>query len=292
VNWFQHNRWLGMFLIIFGVITLASLLFLWRARSDFSEANARFTESLNEQGRLERLDPFPNDANYEKMKVHLNSYSTTLEEMKEEIKTRMLPLTALAPNEFQARLREVTLAAAAKARANKVKLPPSFHLGFDEFTAALPNTTAAPLLGQELSQIALLMDYLIDARVDSLISFRRTPLPEERGATAATPTPKPGPKGAGATAVTPTVVERNVVDLTFLATSAAARKLVNQIASSSQQFFIIRTLYVRNEKEKGPPREESGRAQATPAPNAALTFIVGNEHVQVSARVEMLRFGF
>ena len=166
-------------------------------------------------------------------------------------------------------------------------MPANFHLGFDEYTARLPDNIAAPLLAQELSQIALLTDSLISARVDGLTSLRRIPLPEERGGTAATPARKPGQTEAEATSV-----ERSVVDVTFAASSAVARKALNQIASSSQQFYIIRALHVRNEKDKGPPREEGARAQATPAPNAALHFIVGNEHVEVSARIEMLRFNF
>jgi hypothetical protein len=85
----------------------------------------------------------------------------------------------------------------------------------------------------------------------------------------------------------------------------AARKVLNQIASSSQQFYIVRTLYVRNEKDKGPPREgasaeaaaaatPSGFAAPSPTPGGGgpLKFIVGNEHVQTSIRVEMLRFTF
>ena len=78
------------------------------------------------------------------------------------------------------------VAVADKARANKVKLPDNFALGFEEFTAALPNTAAAPLLGQELSQVELLMNILIDAHVDGVTALVRTHLPEER---TASPTP-------------------------------------------------------------------------------------------------------
>jgi hypothetical protein len=76
---------------------------------------------------------------------------------------------------------------------------------------------------------------------------------------------------------------------------------LNDIVSSSGQFFIIRTLYVHNEKDKGPPREKTAEAtpaestQATPAQQGAaapLNFIVGNEHIEVSATIEMLRFTF
>jgi hypothetical protein len=295
VNWFRQNRWLGIFFALFGGLTLLSLLFVWWARAGLVGASAQFDDSLKELTRLERLDPFPNDVNYDKLKVHLDNYSATLDKVKDELKTRMLPVGPLAPNEFQARLRQATTAVAEKARTNKVKLPPAFHMGFDEYTAALPNNTAAPLLGQELAQISLLVSYVIDARVDSLISLRRIPLPEERpglAAGAATTTPKSVAQQTGAATGGPRVIDRSAVDVTFFGPSAAARRVLNQITSSSQQFFIVRTLYVRNEKGSGPPREEPGKTQPSPTPAGALNFIVGNEHVQVSARVEMLRFNF
>ena len=87
--------------------------------------------------------------------------------------------------------------------------------------------------------------------------------------------------------------------MTFASSPSAARRVINQIASASQQFYIIRTLHVLNEKEKGPPRAETS-AQGAPAdtaapgakPNAALNFIVGGEHIQTSANIELVRFTF
>ena len=311
MNWFQQNRWLGTFLIIFGICALLAGIFLYRASSNWRVAKGAFDTAAAERLRLERLDPFPNEANYQKMKVYLEKYSAALDKFKEELTTRVLPAPPLAPNEFQSRLRQVTTVTLSRAGANKVKLPDKFHLGFDEFTTTLPNTVAAPLLGQELSQIQMLMNILVDARVDSVTSFQRAHLPEERGvapAPRATPTPAPGrrttaargQKPAEAAAPEPKLLERNVVNLTFKATATAARKVLNQIEGSNGQFYIIRTVYVRNEKDKGPPREKTAGANPPPsepaAPNAPgnapLNFIVGNEHIEVSARVEMLRFTF
>jgi hypothetical protein len=182
-----------------------------------------------------------------------------------------------------------------------VKLPDKFQLGFDEFARMMPSTAVTVLLGQELSQVQMLINTLLDAKVDSITSFRRHPLPEERGAS---PTPSPGRRVAttakpGGTP-TPKLIERNVVEISFKAAPGAARKVLNEITSSTSQFFIIRTLYVHNEKGKGPPHERT--AKPTPAPNpqaspgqqgaGALNFIVGNEHIEVSATVEMLRFTF
>lgn len=292
MNWFQADRWLGRFLVAFGVFTLVSLWFLFHAKSDFGEAKARFDETAAERNRLERRDPFPSDVNYQKLKADIDNYSAVLGKFEEELRNHTLPATPLAPNEFQTRLRQAMVASAAKARANKVKLPSNFALGFDEFTAALPNSDIAPLLGRELAQAELLINILVDARVDRVTGFaRKAGLP---GTTAAA-TPAPAKKPTLSPASGLKVIEHNIVDLTFVASPLAAHKVLNQIASANQQLYVIRTLHVRNEKEKGPAREgnASGAAVATPPPaNAPLNFIVGNEYIETSARIEMLRFIF
>jgi hypothetical protein len=304
MNWYRQNRWLGTFLIVFGISTLLAVYFLFSAKSNSDEALARFNEAAAERGRLERLDPFPSEANYKKMKVHLENYSAALDKLKEELKTRVLPVPTLAPNEFQSRLRQAMVAISDKARANRVKLPDNFALGFDEFTAALPNTASAPLLGQQLAQIELVLNILIDAHVDGITALVRAPLSEERGAASTTPTPAPGPgrKPAGPTATGPKVLERGQIDLSFNSAPSVARKVLNQIGSSNVQFYITRTLHVHNEKEKGPAREQptaagaAAPAQSTAAAktpsNAAISFIVGNEHLETSARIELVRFTF
>jgi hypothetical protein len=260
-----------------------------------------FDQATAERNRLQNLDPFPNDANYRKLQGYLDRYNAALEKFKDELKVEVAPDPPLAPNEFQSRLRQATVAVEERARTNNVKLPDRFQLGFDEFARTMPSTAVAALLGQELSQVQMLINILLDAKVDSITSFRRHPLPEQRGASA-TPIPSPGQRVAtnakpGGTSI-PKLIERNVVDVTFRAAPGAARKVLNEITNSTGQFFIIRTLYVHNEKDKGPPHERT--TTPTPMPQAspgqqgagALNFIVGNEHVEVSATIEMLRFTF
>lgn len=304
MKWFQQNRALGTLLLVSGIcILLGAALLYWRL-SVWSDARQTFDQAAAERTRLQRLDPFPNDANYRKLQGHLERYRTALDKFKGELKAQVVPESPLAPNEFQSRLRQATLAVEERARTNNVKLPDKFQLGFDEFTRTMPDTTVAPLLGQELSQVQMLINILLDAKVDSITSFHRRPLPGERGA--ATPAPTPSPvrgRGTVATAkpgATPAaaLIERNVVDVTFKAAPGTARKVVNEITGSTGQFFIIRTLYVHNEKDKGPPRERAASPTPTPqaspgqSPAGALNFIVGNEHIEISATIEMLRFTF
>ncbi len=296
MNWYRENRWLGNFLIAFAVTALVALWFLFRARSGFTEASAQFNEAATEHNRLEHLNPFPNEGNFRKTQAALNDYGATLTKLKEELKARVLPVEPIAPNEFQSRLRRAIVNTTEKARTNRVKLPENFHLGFDEFRTTLPTTAAAPLLGQELAQVELLFGILIDARVDAIAVVKRILPPEthstDSGQAPAATTPAVR-KPAGAANAAPAVFERETVDLTFTASPSATRKVLNQIGSSEQQFFIVRTLYVRNQQLKGPAREQTtATAGTTPPPTSAIKFIVGNEHVEITARIEMVRFAF
>jgi hypothetical protein len=307
MNWFRQNRFLGTFLIALGVCTLAAVWFLFSAKSDCDDASTRLNQTVAELNRLKGLSPYPSEENLRKMKGHADDYAKALAKLKDELKLRVLPVMPMAPNEFQARLRVATTAAAEKARSNKVKLPDRFYLGFDEFDSALPRTEAAPLLAQELAQIQWLLNVLIDARVDALTSLRRTALPEETAA--ALPSAPSAARKPGATLPAgPKLLERNVVEATFVSTPAAARRVLNQIAGASQQFFVIRLLHVRNEKDKGPSREvaqdtaggtvvnsssaAAGSPGAKPTPAASLNFIVGTEHIETSAQIEIVRFTF
>ena len=300
--WFQQNRFLGTFVAIFVIATLGAAYFLLSARSGFTEAKVEFDTNAAELSRLQRLSPFPTEVNLRKMKAQAEDYGAQLDKLKGDLRLRVLPVTPMAPNEFQSRLRQASTALAEKARVNRVKLPDNFYLGFEEFAAALPDTAAAPLLGQQLAQAELLANILLDARVEAITTFRRATAGGQRATTAAaTPTPTPPRGAAAAAAVAPSPVERVAIETAFVSAPGAARRVLNQIASANEQFYIVRTLHVLNEKDKGPPRDAAGggasaapvsAAPGTPATPSGLQFIVGSERITTSARVEMLRFTF
>lgn len=288
MNWYQENRWIGNFLVAFVATLFFATWFLFHCKSEFAEAFVRFNEVATERIRLEHLNPFPNEENFRKSQIALDNYGEALGKTKEDLKSQVVPLVPLAPNEFQTRLRQAIVNAIERARTNGVKLPENFHLGFDEFTAALPDTVASPILGQSLIQVELLLNILIDNRVDAITNLRPTALSSKQPTAT---TPKSG-------AEPPKVVERFIVELAFTASPTAVRKILNQIASFDRQVFIVRTLHVRNEQSKGPSRERNGEiATAGIAPDrssspASIKFIVGEEHLEVAATVEVVRFTF
>src|ERR1043166_10105282 len=234
MKWFQQNRTFGAFLIGFGICALLVVALLYWRWSAWSNAKQAFDKVAAERDRMARLDPFPNDTNYRKLQDYVEKYRVTLDKFKETLKTEVVPAPPLAPNEFQSRLRLVTIATMDRARVNNVKLPDKFQFGFDEFATTMPATAVASLLGQELSQVQKLVNILLDAKVDSITSLHRARLPEEGGGS---PTPTPSPVTGRSRVATskasgtpvPALIQRNTIDVTFKAAPSAARKVVNEI---------------------------------------------------------------
>src|ERR1700719_4661798 len=127
MNWFRENRWLGSFLIAFGALSVFALWFLFSAKGNFADASGQFREAAAERSRLEHLNPFPNEDNFRKTQTELENDRASLNKLKEELRTEVVPVSSVAPNEFQSRLRQAILAATERARTNRVKLPENFH---------------------------------------------------------------------------------------------------------------------------------------------------------------------
>ena len=305
MNWFRENPFWSAFIAIAGGALLLAMGLLWWTKGSFEDAMARYRESAAEQTRLESGHPYPSSVNVGKMKTYLDNYKATLGKLKAELKTRMLTEAPLAPNEFQTRLRQAIIHTAENARNNRVKLPANFFLGFDEFVSSLPSSEDAPALGQELSQVQLLLNTIIEARVDAITAFHRVSHPGT--ATGASPAPATTPRTPSKPSPGPKTIEQRTVEFAIAASPAAGRRVINQISADNEQFFIIRAIYVKNQKDKGPPRETAAGtgaaiplptpvapAGASPAPAATpagpLNFIVGNEHIDLSARVELVNF--
>jgi hypothetical protein len=301
MNWFRQNRFLGSFLVGSALATLLSLCFLFYAKGRAHEAHARFEATVNEMTRLRRGTPFPNAENLSRTQTQTEAYRASLLALEEELQARMYPQLPLQPNEFQAQLRLAVNSVSERAAATRVQLPANFALGFDPYTVSLPNREAAARLGRQLRAVEWLVNTLIDAHVDALIGLRRTALPEEKEAP--TPPPRPTRAPAAAQTVKPApekMVDSSSIELAFSTSPAGARRFLNQVAAAKDQFYVIRNLTIKNQADKGPKR---GGLEAAATPSVAgampgrskeplIRFIVGTEHLDVAARIEITRFHF
>jgi len=234
MNWFQQNRFLGIFIGGLAFAALLSVSFLFHEKSAANREQARLETTINELTRLRRSTPFPSEENFRRAKAQSDNYHDLLFALKNELKTRTFPKPPLPPNEFQAQLRQVATDVIERARASKVQLPESFNLGFDEYATSLPNTAAAPHLGRQLLAIEWIVNAIVDAHVDSLQSLTRSSLPEEN----ATPAPTRGRTRGGKESKTPEasarIVDSSSIDVAFSGSPAAARRILNQIAATKE----------------------------------------------------------
>lgn len=297
MNWFLQNRFLGSFLPGLGLATLLSLWFLLHEKGRAGAAQSQLESTVTELNRLRASSPLPNDENLEKTRAQTDAYRTSLLALENGLKNRMFPRLPLQPNEFQAQLRLAVTAVQERAGANKVQLPANFNLGFDDYATSLPTGEAAPRLGRQLRAIEWLANTIIDARADALSGLMRTQLAEEKAVPTPTRLSKAGVAAGASKGTVEKIVESTSVDLKFSGSPAAVRRIVNRIASAKDQFYILRTLMVKNQVDKGPKRG-APEAGSTPPQNATgakgkeppIAFIVGTEHLDVAAKVEIVKF--
>ena len=274
MNWSRKNQFLSGLILGFTLLTLGALAFFLHEKSAADDQRTRLETTSAELQKLRDCRPFPNEANLHKMNAQTESYRSSLGALEAELKARSLPLAPLQPNEFQTQLRQAVNAVVAEATAKKVQLPENFYLGFEDYANALPNSRAAPLLGRELKAVTILIDAIVDARIDALSDLARTPLPEEKSTSSPTPTPsRAGGRAQIPTAEVPGPVSAQLIEIAFGGSPAATRKFLNGVASVKEQLFVIRSLVVKNEHEKGPKRGATTPAAAavplggTPGPS-------------------------
>src|SRR5256885_15063938 len=123
MNWYRENRWLGNFLLGCAMALFLSVWFLFYGKGSFDDALTDFNNAATERSRLEHLNPFPNEENFRKTQAALDDYGASLNKLKDELRAQTLPISPLAPNEFQSRLRQAIVGTNEKARTNRVKLP-------------------------------------------------------------------------------------------------------------------------------------------------------------------------
>jgi len=281
MNWIKENKFLTAF--IGATITGAGVLvfLLVTSKAHFEEVQNDYNSAATELTRLQSLVPYPDEANLKEVTARKNEYVASSTRLQEALAAVQFPLEPIHPEEYQDQLKKTVDDAVEKAGPGV--LPAKFYLGFDSYQSSPPKGEAAGPLARELKAIEWVVNALIDAKVHSITDIRRIPLGEETTETKAAlrPSNSKTPKTTG--------VFKSAFEITFIAEQGRVRSALNSIVNSKKQFYIIRSLIVKNEKEKGPPRAEISGAGSLD-PSQKLQVIAGNEKLIVTARIDMVDF--
>jgi hypothetical protein len=302
MNWVKENKFLSGFIavMVLGAGVLGYLLYTaWGAYSDVTD---QYTEQANALHQLQIRVPYPDKTNLTKYQAERDDLIDATHSLASSLAQFVLPTPEMTPSAFQDRLRDTLSAVISEAQQTGVKLPEDFTMDFKKYQTSPPPTEAAGPLGRQLAGLKLVMDILIQEHVDSVLSLDRTPLPQE-GAGGA------HGKGIGQSAGGG-LVEKIPFEIRFTANQPAFQKVLNDLAASSKQFFITRTLLVQNSDPKpvakelapapAPAAAQPGAPGATVAADVAgaadasggsyLKFIVGTEKLDVAMRIDMVSF--
>ena len=253
---------------------------LFCAHASWTAASASFAQASSALTRLEQALPFPNEENVGKMKSMAKDYEKAAANLRDKLHGFVRPAVELAPSDFQTQLRLAVTRVTEAARQKAVVIPAKFHFGLDEFASALPPESDTPFLGQELAESEWILSTLLDSGVESVPSYRRSRVIGEPTA------PRNGSeaKERGVSSV----LRRTWIEVTFVSTEEAARRALNQITGDNSQFVVVRLLRIKSQQQKGPGRD----AVVSPEPvrqRHSVRFIVGDERVETTATIELVR---
>jgi hypothetical protein len=316
MDWIKENKFLSGWLAVtlLGALALGFLLF--QAKGKHAEAQEAYETKAAELATLQGKKPYPDEDNLKKMGELQKAHQAGIDELHKQLVAMEIPLTPMTPEKFQDELRESVRRVTAKAAERGVKIGgegKTFYMGFDKYQSERPKEEAAAPLGRMLKAMELAIMNLIEAGPTDITDLKREILPEE-GSEKDAKTPATPAKGKEKAADKPDLVARRHFDVSFVAVERNFRSFVNGLVASKQQFFIPKSVIVKNEKEQGPPKAVAAapapfvpppvdpNAPADPnAPPAAapaaptapvenIKFIVGDEKLQVAMRIDVVDF--
>ena len=297
MNWIKENKFLTGFFAAM-LVGLGGLgYFLFSAMGSFDEATTRYNGLASDLTRLQNLPVSPSQKNLAALGAQKDEAVKAIAAFQSSLAAKAFPLEPMTPEQFQDKLKATKNAVVDKAQGSP-KLPDKFFLGFDVYETRPPEREAAAPLGRELKAIEWLFMQLIESKVTEVKSIKRDQLPEESGKA------RSGDKGDKKGKA---LVSSHTVDLVVQCQQSALATFLNSLISpKAPQFYIARTVAVKNQNEKGPPRVVNAPPPPpppSPTPNTPPTptppappagpiagYIVGEEQIEVTMQIEIVDF--
>lgn len=322
MSWATENKFLTGFFAVTAIGAGALGFLLFQAKGHYNELYSTYEQDSADLNRLQELKPYPNAENVKKLEEQRKAHVTAIAQLQEKLNKHEIPVENISPAQFQDRLRAAVDEINKRATEARVKLPENFAFGFERYLSSPPSPEAASPLGHQLKAIELAVRTAIQSRGRELEirSLTRDELPQEQGGAAAeTAQPTKGGKSAGKGGKpAPDLVKKYPFGLVLFGDQASFLNAFNKIVAQPEQFYIPRVVSVVNEKQAGPTRAETAAAPSgtpdasgTPVPPvdpsagtpptgtppagavarpAAATYIVGEERVEATIRLEIAEF--
>ncbi len=318
MNWILENKFVAGVLAVTAIGAALLLFLIMGARGQYLETAGEYERETGELQRLQALKPYPEEANFSKLTEQREQHAAQVQKLREKLTAMELPKEPVSPEQFQDLLRSKVSELETLAAENGVALPSGFYLGFPTYQGSPPRGEATERLGWQLRAIESVIRGVLEAKVTSIDSIERQPLPEEVGGAQPVATANKG-NGKGTAGPGADLVSRYPFTLALTGEQSRIRTVLNRLAKTREQFLIVRTLKLENEKTIGPAKgiapatgEPGAPGEALPAPEQTesleallggaaapgqtpsaaktLTFILGDEKLKATVTIDIVDF--
>ncbi len=307
MSWIKDNKFI--FALVGGTLAGAILLIFagTQGSSRYAQAKEKFDAAAADAASFENLALYPTAANRDAKRKALDGYRKSVDSLQIAFAPfRPKEIANISPQEFTTRVLAANTEVRKAFEDAGATIPEAFFVGFEGYKTSLAPAKTTGVLDYQLASIKHLMLELAKAKPAGLKNLHRPALPEEEGKEykpSATAVARPFP-----------------LEIAFVGPEKSAREFLSAITKPENQFVVIRSLRVTNDK-KDPPRTADAKfdkptapakaadvfgggfvlpgddaaAPAGQAPKTAdtsriLAQVLGNEQVQVFIRLDVLQF--
>ncbi len=254
MSWIKENK----FLVGLCGGTLFALILLYvvgsKGSAKYDLAKEDFDIKAQEAASFEKLPLYPKRENLDAKNKALNEYRKAAETLQGDFSPfRPEEIKNVSPQAFTNELKAANDEVRKAFEDAGTVVPDAFFCGFENYKTSLAGGRATGILSYQLAGTKKLMLALAAARVSELKNLHRPALEEERG----------GQFNAGANVARPLPLE-----ITFKGSEKAVRNFLSSVIKPSDQYFVIRSIRLANEK-KDPPRASDAKFDKPAAAKAA-----------------------
>ncbi|BCU75570.1 Amuc_1100 family pilus-like protein [Luteolibacter sp. LG18] len=310
MSWIKENP----FVAVLGGVTVVgagALLFLGtHFAGDYEKALTAYKDDSDVVAKAEKLNVYPTKTNAQAKSKAIEDYKSEIGKLQDAYRAfRPAEVKNIAPQEFTNNLKASSDKIRAAFTSANATLPESFFVGFENYKSSLAQEGATGILDYELGAFTNVFLALAKAGPKELKNVHRPLLAEESG---------------GVFTDKEAIYRPMSLEVTFRGGEKAFREFGAALASSTDYYYVIRTVRVENDKLIGPVPGDAkfetakaagaggasadpfagfslGGETAAPAggdkakPAAAdsskiLQQVLGDEDVTVFVRLDVLRF--
>lgn len=257
-DWIKNNKFEALLLLVVIMVAVVAVLF-GRGKGELYEQ-----ERDNYQGYVQAVTglkgkkPYPTSENAKNFELQIDKYEEVVDGLRDKLLSyRPDTLGEIAPAKFIENLNAARAEVTRMFDARRIEYPgDKFYLGFENYTGELPKGEATAQLDYQLGAMKSLFGIVADGRPSALLNVHRAELPVEKDKVEETSKNKGGKsKSSRGKEVSP--YERLPVEVTFRSTEPVMRKIISDLVSHEDYYFVVRSLRIQNEKlGKAPSRED------------------------------------